>query len=191
MSRRLTLLFIVGLTFLFLTACGGASPAPAGSASAGMEHDMSKMDGESPYDALFIDSMIAHHQGAIEMANQALEEATRPEVKAMAEAVIKAQEAENAQMQQWRQSWYPDLATTAGMEMDMGSMEISSDTSKPFEQRFIEAMIPHHEGAIAMAKEAQQNAEHQEIKTLSGAIITAQEGEIAQMQQWLKEWFGQ
>ena len=186
MSRRLTLLFIVGLAFLFLTACGGASPS-----TAGMEHDMSKMDSEGPYDALFIDSMIIHHQGAIEMANQALKEATRPEIKAMAEAVIKAQEAENAQMQQWRQSWYPDLATTTGMGMDLGTMEISSDTSKPFEQRFIEAMIPHHEGAVAMAKDAQQNAEHQEIKALSEAIITAQEAEIAQMQQWLNEWFGQ
>jgi uncharacterized protein (DUF305 family) len=191
MSRRLSLLFIVGLAFLFLSACGGTSPAPAGSDSAGMEHDMSKMEGEGPYDALFIDSMIMHHQGAIEMANQALKEATKPEVKALAEAVISAQEAEITQMQQWRQSWYPDLAPTAGMGMDMGTMEISSDTSKPFEQRFIEAMIPHHEGAIAMAKDAQQKAEHQEIKTLSGAIVTAQEGETTQMQQWLKEWFGQ
>src|SRR5687767_14398870 len=98
MSRRLTLLFMVGLAFLFLSACGGASPSPADSDSARMEHDMSKMEGEGPYDALFIDSMIIHHQGAIKMANQTLNEATRPEIKAMAEAVIKAQEAENAQM---------------------------------------------------------------------------------------------
>jgi uncharacterized protein (DUF305 family) len=109
----------------------------------------------------------------------------------MAEAIIKAQEAEIAQMRQWRQSWYPELGPTTGMEMEMGSMEISSDTGKPFEQRFIEAMIPHHEGAIGMAKDAQQKAEHEEIKQVSGAIITAQEAEIAQMQQWLKEWFGQ
>src|SRR5262245_55608743 len=139
MSRRLILLFIVALASLFLTACGAASPS-----TTGMEHDMSTMEGEGPYDALFIDSMIIHHEGAIKMANQALQEATRPEIRAMAEAVIKAQEAENAQMQHWRQSWYPDLATTTGMGMDLGTMEISSDTSKPFEQRFIEAMIPHH-----------------------------------------------
>lgn len=52
-------------------------------------------------------------------------------------------------------------------------------------------MIPHHEGAIAMAKDAQQKAEHLEIKILAAAIVKAQEGEIAQMQQWQKEWFGQ
>jgi uncharacterized protein (DUF305 family) len=158
---------------------------------AGMEHDMSKMTGDEPYDALFIDGMIIHHQGAIEMANQALQEATKPEIKTLAEAIIKAQEAEIAQMQAWRESWYPDLAPTAGMGMDMGTMEVDGDTGKPFDQRFIEAMIPHHEGAIAMAKDAQQKAEHEEIKNLSGEIVAAQEAEIVQMQQWLKDWYGQ
>lgn len=186
MFHHLKLIFVAGLTLLLLAACGAASADMPGT-----EHDMSKMDEAGPYDALFIDSMIMHHQGAIEMANQALDEATKPEIKALAEAIIKAQEAEIAQLQEWRKDWYPDQAPTAGMGMDMGTMEVSSDSSKPFDQRFIEAMIPHHEGAIAMAKDAQQRAEHQEIKTLSGEIITAQEGEITQMQQWLKEWSGQ
>lgn len=199
MLHHLRLFFVAGLTILILAACGAAStPPPAAPAaptatgdSSGMEHDMSKVDEADPYDALFIDSMIMHHQGAIEMANQALEEATKPEIKTLAEDIIKAQEAEIAQMQEWRKNWYPDLAATTGMGMDMGTMEVNSDSSKPFDQRFIEAMIPHHEGAIAMAKDAQQKAEHQEIRTLSGEIITAQEGEITQMQQWLKDWFGQ
>lgn len=184
MMYRLVLIFMLGLTLLSLSACGNTSAPSA-------EHDMSKMAGEGPYDALFIDSMIMHHQGAIDMANQALEEGERPEIKALAEAIIAAQEAEIAQLQEWRSSWYPDLAPTSGMGMDMGSMEIESDGEKPFEQRFIEAMIPHHEGAIQMARDAQQKAEHQEIKALSEAIVTAQEAEIAQMRQWLEDWFGQ
>jgi uncharacterized protein (DUF305 family) len=199
MIYRLILIFMMGLTLLVLVACGEtslapaaqATPTPAGERVVEMEHDMSKMEGEGPYEALFIDSMIIHHQGAIDMANQALKEATKPEIKALAEAIIKDQEAEIAQMQAWRKSWYPDLASTAGMGMDMGAMEIDSDTTKPFDRRFIEAMIPHHEGAIGMARDAQQKAERQEIKTLSQAIITAQEAEIAQMQQWLEAWYGQ
>lgn len=187
MFRRLNLILGV-VALLLLSACGGATEPEA---SGAMEHDMSKMEGNEHYDAMFIDSMIMHHQGAIDMANQALTEASRPEIKAMAEAIITAQEAEIGQLQQWRASWYPDLAATEGMGMDMGTMEISSDSSKPFEQRFIEAMIPHHQGAVNMAKDAQQKAEHEEIKQLSTAIITAQEAEIAQMQQWLNEWFGQ
>jgi uncharacterized protein (DUF305 family) len=153
----------------------------------GMDHGA--MMGERPYDALFIDGMIIHHEGAIAMAQQALNDAERPEIKQLAEAIITAQEAEIVQLRAWRQTWFPDLAETPGMGLDMGTMMISDDTSKPFDQRFIEAMIPHHEGAITMARDAQQNAEKQEIKQLANAIITAQEAEITQMRQWLKDWY--
>lgn len=73
--------------------------------------------------------------------------------------------------------------------MDMGPMAVA-DGSAPFDQRFIEAMIPHHEGAIMMARDALENTQRQEIKDLAQAIITAQESEIAQMRQWLQEWYG-
>jgi uncharacterized protein (DUF305 family) len=66
-----------------------------------------------------------------------------------------------------------------------------AEGNAPFDQRFIEAMIPHHEGAIAMARDALQNAEHAEIKELARAIITAQEAEISQMREWLRTWFNQ
>jgi Spy/CpxP family protein refolding chaperone len=74
--------------------------------------------------------------------------------------------------------------------MDMGEMGISADESKLFDQRFIEAMISHHQGAIDMAQMTLQMAEHEEIKTLAEAIIAAQQAEIEQMQGWLQEWYG-
>ncbi len=194
------------LLALLLAACGvaqtstapttgaagaGAASAPTADAMAGMDH--STMPGmstsDAPYDAAFIDSMIMHHEGAITMANQALTQAERPEVKELANAIISAQETEIGQMNAWRTSWYPDLAATGGMGMDMGMMEVPAGATS-FDQRFIEAMIPHHQSAVVMAKDALQNAEHPEIKALATAIITAQEAEIAQMQQWLQEWYG-
>lgn len=202
--------FAGGLLFaaLLLSACGAAQtggtgstpvvsngtvatavPAATADAMAGMDHGSVPM-GDASYDAQFIDSMIMHHQGAIEMANQALKEGERQEIKDLAANIIKAQEAEIAQMQDWRKQWYPDLADTGGMGMSMGEMMVSTDTSKPFDQRFIASMIPHHQSAVEMARDAQGKAEHAEIKTLAGNIITDQEREIAQMQQWLKDWFG-
>ncbi len=110
-------------------------------------------------------------------------------VKALARAIIETQTAELEQLRAWRTAWYPELAATRGMGMSMGDMSIGTDESLPFDQRFMIAMISHHQGAIEMAKMAQQMSERQEIKELGDAIITAQEAEIAQMQQWLQTWF--
>jgi uncharacterized protein (DUF305 family) len=167
-----------------------ATQAMTATAHEGMDHGAMNMDPDQPFDAQFIDSMIEHHQGAIAMAQQALEEAEHPELQQLAEAIIAAQTQEIEQMTAWRQSWYPDLAPTDGMGMGMGDMVIADDPSKPFDQRFIEAMISHHQGAIDMARMAQHMAEHEEIKSLAEAIITAQQAEIEQMQGWLQEWYG-
>lgn len=58
------------------------------------------------YEDRFIDMMIPHHEGAIRMANHALENANRPELKAMARDVIAAQEKEIEQLKKWRREWY-------------------------------------------------------------------------------------
>lgn len=185
---------------LTLSACAApqaaaptSAPAqPTAAASmAGMDHG--NMDMSAPFDAMFIDGMIAHHEGAISMANQALKEAQRPEIKTLAEDIVKAQQAEITQMQEWRKAWYPDLkatgglTTTSGMMMDMGPMAVPAG-DQPFDIRFIDAMIPHHESAIMMAQMALQRAEKPEIKTLAEAIIQAQTAEIEQMKQWRAEW---
>jgi uncharacterized protein (DUF305 family) len=142
-----------------------------------------------PFDLLFIDSMIMHHQGAIDMAKEAQQKAEHPELKKMADDIIASQTSEIKQMQGWRKAWYPNALQTKGMGMDMGTMKIVDDASKPFDLRFMEAMTPHHQGAISMAKEAQAKAQHQEIKALAGNIIEAQQKEIAQMNAWKAAWF--
>jgi len=49
-------------------------------------------------------------------------------------------------------------------------------------------MIPHHQGAVAMANEALQKSKKDEIKTLANGIIKAQNAEIKQMQDWQTAW---
>jgi uncharacterized protein (DUF305 family) len=58
------------------------------------------------------------------------------------------------------------------------------------DQHFIVMMIPHHDGAVAMADLALSKATHPEIKKLAEAIKTTQSREIQQMQTWYKQWYG-
>ncbi len=69
------------------------------------------------------------------------------------------------------------------MNMDLGPADES------FDLRFMDAMIPHHKGAVKMAQEALQKSKRPEIKKLAQSIIADQDKEIAQMNQWRKAWY--
>lgn len=175
----------------------------------GMPHDMSTMSmdlgpADADYDLRFVDAMIPHHQGAVAMAEEALKKSQRPEIKELAQNIIAAQKQEIEQMKQWRETWYPDAADTPmawyskmghmmAMSEDMKqSMMMSMDlgaADKDFDLRFIDAMIPHHEGALVMAKDALNKTKCPEVKKQSEAILSSQAKEIEQMRQWREAWY--
>ncbi len=169
-----------------------------------MEMDLGPADAE--YDLRFVDAMTPHHQGAVVMAEEVLQKSKRPELLKLAKAIIKAQTQEIKQMQQWRKAWYPKasaepIAWHAAMGHSMAmspeqmkAMMMSMDLGPAdanFDLRFLNAMIPHHEGAIVMAEDALKKAKKPEIKQLSKAILTSQQAEIDQMKQWRKTWYNQ
>lgn len=61
---------------------------------------------DSQFDLRFMDAMIAHHEGAISMAQDALSKSERPEIKQLAQEIANSQQAEIEQMKQWRKAWY-------------------------------------------------------------------------------------
>ncbi|WP_259637644.1 DUF305 domain-containing protein [Legionella jordanis] len=61
---------------------------------------------DAQYDKRFIDLMIPHHEAAILMAQNALKNSDKPEIKTMAQNIITAQEKEIAQLKEWRKQWY-------------------------------------------------------------------------------------
>jgi uncharacterized protein (DUF305 family) len=90
----------------------------------------------------------------------------------------------------------------AGMDhgqMGHGSMGMGSEgmgrqmlmeNGEYSDRRFIDAMVPHHQGAMAMAEVALKNAEHEEIKELSRNIISSQQAEIEELKSIKQEEFG-
>ena len=185
---------------------GSMSQSPGMS---GMNHgsmNMSLGPKDANFDLRFLDGMTPHHEGAVVMAQEALQKSQRPEIKKLAQDIIDAQQKEIAQMKEWRAAWYPNASATPMMySTEMGHMMPMSEEMKSsmmmnvnlgtaddqFDLRFINAMLPHHEGAVTMAKEALQKSDRPEIKKLAQDIISSQQQEIAQMQQWRKAWYGQ
>lgn len=187
---------------------GGMQMSP-GTSMSGMNHSSMNMDlgpKDEAFDLRFIDAMIPHHEGAVVMAKEALQKSKRPEIQQLAQAIIDAQDKEIAQMKEWRKSWYPTMAETPMMyDASMGhmmpmsaemrqSMMMSGDlgaADDQFDLRFLNAMIPHHQGAIDMANQATEKSDRPEIKQLAQDILSSQQQEIDQMTQWRKEWYGQ
>jgi uncharacterized protein (DUF305 family) len=68
-------------------------------------------------------------------------------------------------------------------------MSDGSVMTQNIDQHFIIQMIPHHEGAIAMARVALENSKRPEILSLAQGIIEAQERENSEMRSWYQTWF--
>lgn len=64
-----------------------------------------------------------------------------------------------------------------------------SQRNAPFDRRFIDMMVPHHEAAIAMAEIARSRATRSELRALADEIIEAQSAEIDQLRTWRASWF--
>jgi uncharacterized protein (DUF305 family) len=152
-------------------------------------------------DKHFIEEMIPHHEGAIEMAELAQKQATNPEIKTLSDSIIKSQSEEITQMKNWYKDWYgvdvpeqKDRTTGMGRGMMRGGMMAhTTDTeslknAEDFDKAFIEEMIPHHQMAIVMANMLAQGTKREEMKTLALNIIEAQTKEINDMRTWYSAW---
>lgn len=147
-------------------------------------------------DLQFIDTMIAHHQGAVDMAKMAVLQGEDQQLKKFNEGVVESQEREITQMKRWRDEWFKDAKPAINMDFpgmhegmkDMDMKKLGALNGKAFDIEYVKQMIPHHEGALTMSKELNAKTERSELKQLGDAIIKAQTEEIEQMKKWLEEW---
>jgi uncharacterized protein (DUF305 family) len=147
-------------------------------------------------DAAFIADMTAHHEGAIEMARIAQKRAEHPEIRQLADAIVEAQEGEISVMKTIRRDMH-GMGEHGDSHMGMSDAEMGMDmdpamleNAEPFDRAFIDMMVPHHQGAVAMAKELLKSGEQPALRQMANDIISAQTKEIAQMREWRKEWYG-
>lgn len=141
----------------------------------------------------FLDLMIPHHEMAIEMSELAIRKTKDEYVVDVANDVLTAQPWEIRLMTKWRKDWFnvpADARRTLtaaemkryGMHHDMGALE----SATPFREAYFRAMIPHHQGALVMAREVLRTKPRAELARLARSIIATQQADIARMKKFLR-----
>jgi uncharacterized protein (DUF305 family) len=164
-----------------------------GMGSDGMARQMVMQDGKYS-DKAFINAMVPHHQGAIEMARVALENAEHEEIQEVSRNIVSTQQSEIEELKSIKQEEFGTSNVPMEMSMEqmrgMGMMDPQSLADEnPFDEAFIDAMIPHHQSAIGMAGVANEKSKNPRIKELAQNITSAQKREIEQMRGWRREWY--
>jgi len=136
----------------------------------------------------FLTMMIPHHEQAIEMSELALTRSDDDEVIRLAEQIKSAQGPEISQMRSLLSEFGIEedssshMAHMHGMldEDEMATLEKAKGID--FDRLFLSGMIKHHEGALDMVALV---GDSMRLSTLGEAIFTAQNEEIAKMQEML------
>jgi uncharacterized protein (DUF305 family) len=160
-------------------------------------------------DHAFVREMIPHHQMATEMAEMARMDGEHAKLRRLAKKIVNAQNVEIRTMKriandlavtpaempmdgEMSDQTMEDLETLgvteeeSGMTMDMHELH----GAKPFDRMFIDMMIPHHQGAIRMARAELANGTNRRLRRIARAIVRDQKKEIRTMNRWREAWYG-
>lgn len=215
-NRSLLAALAVGAAAL-LAACGSSSNSASSSSMAGMAmSSTSAASGMSApnaqanaVDRAFVQQMIPHHQMAVQMAQTAQKQGQHPQITTLSGNIITAQNREITEMTAIADKLgvKPDampmngsmsghmaaddhaLGLTmaqSGMTMNMSAL----NGAKPFDRAFIDMMIPHHQGAIRMARAELAHGTSPQLRTIAQGIIADQAKEIGEMNTWRAGWYG-
>ncbi|MFE0791236.1 DUF305 domain-containing protein [Streptomyces mutabilis] len=208
--RRTAAAVAAGAAALTLAACGGADDGDAGGSAGHGGHNASasasapasapaSQGRHNAADVAFAKGMIPHHRQAVEMADLAPERAGSPEVEKLAAEIKKAQDPEIRTLSGWLTSWGEEVPADDaamdhsthgkegmdGMMTDQEMRGLEDASGEAFDTAFLELMIKHHEGAVAMARTEQTDGAHAPAKKMAGEIITSQSAEIERMNRLL------
>jgi|SoiMethySBSTD1v2_1073268.scaffolds.fasta_scaffold830877_2 uncharacterized protein (DUF305 family) len=165
------------------------TPAPpSGAESDGTDTGAPVDQDATAADVAFVAAMIVHHEQAVELAELAPGRVADAELADLAERIALVQADEAEQMRTWlgRRSTRDGAADDHGHAEDDMSGAISRSTldraaelqGAAFDRLFVEAMVPHHRGAIEMAEARLAERGDSAVTRWARAIATAQALEI-------------
>ena len=181
--NRMILIALLLVGALAVAGCGDDDESGSASGGGGKGNGV---------DRAFVADMIPHHESAVEMAKIAQKRGESEFVKNLADDIVRTQSEEIRTLRSEDEQLdiagveKGDLGVEAHMKgMDSDASEL--ETAKPFDEAFINMMIPHHEGAVEMARAELARGADAELQDLAQEIIDAQEREIEEMRRHLEE----
>ncbi|MDQ5962256.1 MAG: hypothetical protein QG653_63 [Patescibacteria group bacterium] len=155
-------LFIIGLIFGIGV---GYYLTPQYQTSMYEKNAMTLGRADRTFDLRYVNTMISHHRGAILLAEQLQKNTVRPELKVLAEEILKNEPVAIAELYAWKKEWYGDTRTVRDpFVANLGGAD------EKFDLRFLNAIIAHHEAGIEMTKETRLKASRVEVLNNADAV---------------------
>jgi uncharacterized protein (DUF305 family) len=134
-------------------------------------------------DLRYVNAMIAHHRGAMLVAEQA-KKSERTEVKGLAEAILTDEPKAIAELYAWKKAWYGDERTVADPSVPkLGKYD------QTFDLRFLNAVIAHHENGIEMTEDVRLKSSRSEVLDNADAVEAFLKGGITMLSGWRSTWY--
>lgn len=149
-------------------------------------YDKNVMDLGQPdkwVDQRYIDAMIAHHRGAMLLAEKA-RKSERPEIRDLASAILKDEPKNIDELYRWKKTWYGDSRSVRDpLVAQLGPVDRS------FDLRFLNSLIAHHRNGILMTREIRLKSGRPEILDNADAVEQFLTGGIAMLRSWRTKWY--
>ncbi len=141
-------------------------------------------------DRAFVADMVPHHQSAVQMASIANSRGRSAFVSGLAQNIVRTQNSEIATMRDADKTLAAAGVAKGSLGVPEHTMGMNGDvaslrTATPFDTAFLRMMIPHHEGALVMAKAELAKGKDPKLRTLAQNIISGQQREITAMRKRL------
>lgn len=202
-STRIKLAAVTGISAIALIAAGCSSD-DSGSSTPSMNHDASSTSASAATrtdfnnaDVTFLEMMYPHHAQAVEMAELVPSRSQNQQLITLAKSVEDAQSPEMRQITTLLVSFGKAAPSESGGHGGHGGMpgmmtpeqmtalELASGPA--FDKKWMNMMIEHHQGAIAMANTELAEGVNPDARALAQAIVGAQQTEIDQMRTMLAQ----
>lgn len=145
---------------------------------------MSLGPADKTFDLRYVNSMIAHHRGAMILAEQLGQNTTRPEMKELANKILADEPVAIAELYKWKKEWYGDIKIVR--DPVVANLGPAGET---FDLRFLNAIIAHHEIGILMTKETRQKSNRAEILDNADAVEKFLSGGLQALKGLRNSWY--